>query len=731
MQNQAEMAEGELSRRVSGLEESFTQELTAMQKTLAGERLASKEKLKQAEEQLAQLRDLSAEKRRVEAGAEKLEADAKQASAAYNASLERLQAEVDSMKNRLEKEKASMAASQAEVAALKASQERERERAKESLAKLETELERERQVAGAKQASICDEISARAREQSRALDLAEKRVATADLERTRAEDSRAKAEARFRSVEATATSAVAESAKTRGRAEREVALAREQAAAAAATAAAAVEAAEEARSGSGIDRLEAELEAATAELRVQTKKAREIEGAKERAEAKAARRNRGLEELMEKNRARSEKALAGLREQVKELEPMRVAAAGFEDVKAELGLAQNRSSQLEGEVATLTKKVEVLDQRLAQSAQRSLKEAKVLERKERALTEAEAQLQAARERSAQLEGDLMRFPSLQKRLGEAKEEAERQRIRADDLQAGRKEAVAQNELVKDRLFDLERSVKMTEWGERKLERENKGLQGLIERNRTRYEREFAKLKAASADLVDKTAALQDLEAVVTREREQAEEMGRQVKNLKKQSAATAAELIVTRDKLTKETEKRLRAEAALRQATDKSYVEKLQAAEYALLKARQEGQEAVKSVQATLREERASWDTERTTLSRRVEQAMGSSKDRSYQLEDEAKLLRLESQQGKAQAEDLRGQLQRATTLVSETKAALSIAAERLGTPRERGGRFGDRRILGEISRHGGGGRLRRRQRQRPCVVRASRVARGFRKWGG
>ena len=41
------MAEGELSRRVSGLEESFTQELTAMQKTLAGERLASKEKLKQ------------------------------------------------------------------------------------------------------------------------------------------------------------------------------------------------------------------------------------------------------------------------------------------------------------------------------------------------------------------------------------------------------------------------------------------------------------------------------------------------------------------------------------------------------------------------------------------------------------------------------------------------------------------------------------------------------------
>ena len=62
-------------------------------------------------------------------------------------------------------------------------------------------------------------------------------------------------------------------------------------------------------------------------------------------------------------------------------------------------------------------KVEVLDQRLAQSAQRSLKEAKVLERKERALTEAEAQLQAARERSAQLEGDLMRW--VDKRLADA------------------------------------------------------------------------------------------------------------------------------------------------------------------------------------------------------------------------------------------------------------------------------------------------------------------------
>lgn len=49
-----------------------------------------------------------------------------------------------------------------------------------------------------------------------------------------------------------------------------------------------------------------------------------------------------------------------------------------------------------------------MDQELAQSAQRSLEEDRILERKERALKEAEAQLQAARERSAQLEGEVVR-----------------------------------------------------------------------------------------------------------------------------------------------------------------------------------------------------------------------------------------------------------------------------------------------------------------------------------
>lgn len=40
--------------------------------------------------------------------------------------------------------------------------------------------------------------------------------------------------------------------------------------------------------------------------------------------------------------------------------------------------------------------------------------------------------------------------------------------------------------VKDRLFDLERSVEMSEWNGRKLARENEGLQDLISRNRKRY-----------------------------------------------------------------------------------------------------------------------------------------------------------------------------------------------------------------------------------------------------
>lgn len=46
----------------------------------------------------------------------------------------------------LEKERASLVVSQAEMAALRASQERERAQAQESLVKLEAQLERERQV---------------------------------------------------------------------------------------------------------------------------------------------------------------------------------------------------------------------------------------------------------------------------------------------------------------------------------------------------------------------------------------------------------------------------------------------------------------------------------------------------------------------------------------------------------------------------------------------------------
>lgn len=43
----------------------------------------------------------------------------------------------------------------------------------------------------------------------------------------------------------------------------------------------------------------------------------------------------------------------------------------------------------------------------------------------------------------------------------------------------------------------------------------------------------------------------------------------QVNDLKEKTAAMAVELSATRDKLTKETEKRIRAETALRQATDR------------------------------------------------------------------------------------------------------------------------------------------------------------------
>ena len=49
--------------------------------------------------------------------------------------------------------------------------------------------------------------------------------------------------------------------------------------------------------------------------------------------------------------------------------------------------------------------------------------------------------------------------------------------------------------------------------------------------RRRYERELAKLTEASTDLADKTMALQELEAVLIRERETAKELSRQVRQL--------------------------------------------------------------------------------------------------------------------------------------------------------------------------------------------------------
>lgn len=51
--------------------------------------------------------------------------------------------------------------------------------------------------------------------------------------------------------------------------------------------------------------------------------------------------------------------------------------------------------------------------------------------------------------------------------------------------------------------------------------------------RCRYERELARLTEASADLADKTMALQELEAVLVRERETAQELGRQVRHMQK------------------------------------------------------------------------------------------------------------------------------------------------------------------------------------------------------
>lgn len=52
--------------------------------------------------------------------------------------------------------------------------------------------------------------------------------------------------------------------------------------------------------------------------------------------------------------------------------------------------------------------------------------------------------------------------------------------------------------------------------------------GMRRTKQRRYERELARLTEASTDLADKTMALQELEAVLIRERETAQELGRQV-----------------------------------------------------------------------------------------------------------------------------------------------------------------------------------------------------------
>lgn len=53
-------------------------------------------------------------------------------------------------------------------------------------------------------------------------------------------------------------------------------------------------------------------------------------------------------------------------------------------------------------------------------------------------------------------------------------------------------------------------------------------------------------------------------------------------------------------------------------------MEKLQSADRALLEVRQEGQAAVDQLQVVLNEERATWDTERSTLATRLEQVIMS-----------------------------------------------------------------------------------------------------------
>lgn len=64
----------------------------------------------------------------------------------FNASAEKLKAEADSVRERLERERASVRAAREEASAVRSAQEKERSEARQKLLQLEAELEREKQV---------------------------------------------------------------------------------------------------------------------------------------------------------------------------------------------------------------------------------------------------------------------------------------------------------------------------------------------------------------------------------------------------------------------------------------------------------------------------------------------------------------------------------------------------------------------------------------------------------
>ncbi|CAN0036584.1 unnamed protein product, partial [Ectocarpus sp. 12 AP-2014] len=206
--------------------------------------------------------------------------------------------------------------------------------------------------------------------------------------------------------------------------------------------------------------------------------------------------------------------------------------------------------------------------------------------------------------------------------------------------------------------------------------------------RLRFHKELARLTVASADLEDKSNALKDLEAVYDRERQTVKELGNQVETLKAKAEELAAELSMTRDELARETEMRLKAETAveelqLAEKADKGYEEQLKKADAALQAARQEGQAAVAEVQTLLEKEKQAWGTEKSSLTTRLEEALRSTEDfsaRVVALEASTEKLRQESQQSKAEAEQLRTQLGLSAKSLSEA----TVDKERLVTELEK-----------------------------------------------